>query len=346
MFMLALLALAADIPRAAVDAAVGRLLKEHRVPGAAVAVVIDHRVAWAAGYGVREKGGAAVTDATLFQMASVSKPVTGVVAAALAEQKRVDLDRDVNDYLKGWKVPAAPAGAVTLRTLLGHRAGLTVHGFGGYPAGAAVPTLVQTLDGKPPANSPVVRYKPDAGSPVRYSGGGFCVAQLALSELTDRSFAELMKVELFDKLRLSRATFEQPLPEALRGDAATAHDTAGTPYSGKYHTYPEQAAAGLWASAGDVAAIFADLSAACAGKRSRILGRAAARDLFATGVGWPARYTGRVFWASHGGSNAGFRCLVSTHPADGRGVVVLTNSDAGDKMTEAVVSAVRRAYKW
>jgi CubicO group peptidase (beta-lactamase class C family) len=111
----------------------------------------------------------------LFQAGSISKPVAALGALRLVEDGRLSLDDDVNRRLKGWKLPEndfTKDEKVTLRRILSHSAGLTVHGFPGYAVGAPLPTLVEILDGVKPANTSAIRVDLIPGSTNRYSGGG------------------------------------------------------------------------------------------------------------------------------------------------------------------------------
>ena len=150
-------------------------MRQLNVPGVSVAFFRDGKIEWARGFGVMAKGGAPVTVDTLFQAGSISKPVSAIAALKLVEAGKLDLDANVNGYLKGWKVPDnafTQDKKVTLRGLLTHTAGLTVHGFPGYARGEAVPTLTQILDSKRPANTSAIRVDTVPGSKWRYSGGG------------------------------------------------------------------------------------------------------------------------------------------------------------------------------
>ena len=125
-----------------------RMNADH-VPGVSVAVIHNGDIEWAQGFGVVRLGGAPVTAETLFQAGSISKPVAAMAALRLVQEGKLSLDFDVNQALTSWKIPpsaAAPGAVVTLRELLTHTAGLTVHGFPGYAAGAPVPTLIQILE--------------------------------------------------------------------------------------------------------------------------------------------------------------------------------------------------------
>ena len=149
-------------------------MKYHRVPAVSVAVIKAGKLEWAAAWGTLKADGTRKADAnTMFQAASISKPVAALAAMHMAQNGNFGLDDDVNTILKTWKVPPFDfAGKVTLRELLSHSAGLTVPGFGGYAAGEPVPTVPQILDGVPLSNSKPIRVDVAPGTVWRYSGGG------------------------------------------------------------------------------------------------------------------------------------------------------------------------------
>ncbi|MEK7832245.1 MAG: serine hydrolase domain-containing protein [Acidobacteriota bacterium] len=226
-------------------------MKHYKVPGVSVAVINDGKIEWAKGYGVTEAGGGStpVTSDTMFQAASISKPVAAMGMLALVEKGLLTLDEDVNVKLKSWKVPDndfTKEQKVTLRRLASHSAGLTVHGFRGYAAGEAVPTTVQILDGQKPANSAAVRVDVLPGSKWRYSGGGITVMQLLMTEAAGKPFPALMQESVLGKIGMNNSTYEQPLPADKTAKAAMGHRANGEIVKGKFHAYPEMAAAGLW----------------------------------------------------------------------------------------------------
>lgn len=228
-----------------------------KIPGVSVAVIEDGKIAWAKGYGVLEAGSTTpVMPRTLFQAASISKSVAALGAMRLVEQGKLFLDEDVNARLATWKVPEndfTKAEKVTLKRLLSHTAGLTVHGFGGYAADKPVPSVPQILDGLKPANSAAVRADVVPGSLWRYSGGGFTVMQQLLVDVSGRPFPDLLSELVFKPLGMADSIYEQPLPSNRRGAAASGHDANGKLVPGRYHTYPEMAAAGLWTTPTDLA---------------------------------------------------------------------------------------------
>ena len=169
---------------------------------------------------------------------------------------RLSLDEDANTKLTSWKVPSnemTAQQAVTLRLILNHAAGLTVHGFPGYAPGAPVPTMPQLLSGEKPANTAAVRADIVPGSRWRYSGGGTTVMQLLMTDVTGEPFPSLMKRLVLDPIGMTLSTYEQPLPASRAQSAATGYRSNGTPIAGRFHTYPEMAAAGLWTTPSDLA---------------------------------------------------------------------------------------------
>jgi CubicO group peptidase (beta-lactamase class C family) len=325
-----------------------------KVPGISVAVIDEGRVVWAKGYGVQEAGASApVTARTIFQAASISKPVAALAALRLVEQGRLALDEDVNVKLTSWKVPENGFTAtekVTLRRLLSHTAGLTVSGFGGYPAGDPVPTMIQILDGQKPANSQAIRVDVIPGKIWRYSGGGFTVAQQLMMDVSGRPFPALMADLVLKPVGMENSTYEQPLPEDRRGQASSGHGSDGKLLTGRYHTYPEMAAAGLWTTPTDLARFLLEIRQALAG-RSTVLSQPLAREMTTAvksgyGLGLGISGSGTVVSFGHGGSNAGFKCDMRLFPETGRGAVIMTNGDRGGFLAAEVLRAIVREYGW
>ena len=328
-------------------------LRYHRVPGVSVAVINNGRIEWARGWGETEAGsGVPVDTATLFQAASISKPVAAVAALRLVQDGVLRLDEDVNARLRSWRVPDTDftqVERVTLRRLLSHSAGTTVHGFPGYAAGDTVPTVVQVLDGEPPANTRPVRVDTVPGSLWRYSGGGYTIAQLLMEDVTGRPFAELMREQVLEPAGMRHSTYAQPLPAERAGQAATAHDREGQPVAGRYHTYPEQAAAGLWTTPSDLARLAIEVQRAYKGEEGRILTPETARLMLTRsagqyGLGFGVLAEGDSLRFQHGGSNRGFRAFFMATAGTGQGVVVMTNGDGGADVAMEILRSIAREY--
>lgn len=331
-------------------------MAELKVPGVSVAFIEDGQVKWTRAYGVADAShGRPVTPDTLFQAASMSKAVAAAGALRLVEQGRLDLDGDVNARLKTWQVPASPhtaAEKVTLRRLLSHTAGLTVSGFPGYAAGRPIPSDVQILEGKPPANTPAVRSFEPPGRSYAYSGGGYTVAQLLMVEAGGQPFPKLLDRLILRPAGMRSSTFVQPLSPALVPKAASAHDPKGAVIPGARHTYPEYAAAGLWTTPSDYGRFLIALQSAYSGPPRAILERASARTMLTPvlsgyGLGMIIEPRGQRLAIQHSGGNEGFQCH-SFAFLDGsrQGVVVMTNGSGGWRLAREVVAAMGSAYGW
>jgi CubicO group peptidase (beta-lactamase class C family) len=335
--------------RGDIDTAIAAEMQRHKVPGASVAVIRGGKVAWTAGYGVVEAGGAQrVNDQTVFQAASLSKAVAAFAALHMSQYGNFGLDEDLRVKFTGWKPPesnSAPNG-FTLRQLASHTAGFTVSGFPGYRAGAAVPSLEQVLNGESPANTKPVVIDIPPGSQARYSGGGFTVMQSLMMDRLKRPFPGIMQMIVLKPLKMTRSTFEQPLPEAWAANAARAHDKNGKPIPGRWHTYPEMAAAGLWTTPGDYALFLIELWRAQRGESDRVVNRQSANEMVTpalgeNGLGVMVRGVGARRRIRHGGSNAGFRCFFSLTLSSGDGAVVMTNSDNGAAMFDKIAAMLK-----
>jgi CubicO group peptidase (beta-lactamase class C family) len=325
-----------------------------KTPGVSVAVINGGVIEWAKGYGVTDTGGnTPVTPQTLFQAASLSKPVAALAALRLVEQGKLSLDQGVNEHLTSWKVPENEFTAkekITLRRLLSHTAGLTVSGFPGYNADAPVPALVQILDGQKPANTAAIRADVVPGTISRYSGGGFTVMQHLLTDVTAKPFPSLLAELVLQPIGMKDSTYEQPLPETRRAAAASGHRTDGALLPGRYHTYPEMAAAGLWTTPTDLARFLIEIQNALQG-RSKILTAGMARQMITDqkgsyGLGLGLEGTGPAASFGHGGSNAGFKCSMTASVEGGRGAVVMTNGDQGGRLASEILRAVAAEYGW
>jgi len=329
-------------------------MKALKVRGVSIAVIRNYDIDWAKGYGFADlESKWPVTAETLFQAGSISKPVAAVGAMTLVEQGKLNLDDDVDSYLKEWKVPEnefTKEQKVTLRRLLSHTAGLTVHGFPGYEAGTAVPTTMEVLDGKKPANTAAIRVDIVPGTQYRYSGGGYTVAQLMMAEVTGKPFAEFMRHAVLEKAGMRQSTYEQPLPARLAGVAASGYRGNGDAVPGRYHTYPEMAAAGLWTTASDLARFAIEIQKSREGHSNLILKQATVEEMlreqkqgYGLGFGLTDRNGPKEF--GHGGADEGFQALLSA-TVDGRGFVVMTNSDNGQRLADEIALAIAAAYGW
>jgi CubicO group peptidase (beta-lactamase class C family) len=333
------------------------LMQKFRIPGISVAVIKDFEIHWAKGYGIADvESGRPVDTGTMFQAASISKPVTAMAVLKSAQNGRLALDADINQALKSWKVPrseSTTAAPVTARALLSHTSGSDDgFGFPGYDPSHARPTLQQILAGDKPSNVGPVLFGRPPFTGYKYSGGGITIVQLALVEAVGKPFAETLREQVLDPLEMRDSTFEQPLPASREARAARAHNGQGRTMDARWHVYPEQGAAGLWTTPSDLARFAIEVQRAVRGPEGRVLSQATAREMvtpvgvgpFAVGLSIDKRGEGWYF--SHGGSNWGFRCDLLAHVRKGYGVAVMTNSDSGGAILGEVAARVASAYGW
>lgn len=330
-------------------------MKYYHVPGVSIAVINNGMIEWAKGYGyfsidsIRE-----IDVSTRFQAASISKPVAAAAALTMVEAGLLDPDTDVNRYLVKWKVPENEFTfneKVTLRRLISHTAGLTVHGFRGYAFNEEVPGTIQVLNGEEPANSPPVLPDTIPGSVYRYSGGGFTVMQQMLCDVTGESFPEIMYDRVLSKLGMDNSTYLQPFPPELSHTSATAHLRDGSPIEGSWHTYPEMAAAGLWTTPTDLAKFAIEIQKSVSGESNIILSRETVRQMLTEekagyGLGLALGGVNDSTWFRHGGSNAGFKCDMAAFTKLGKGAVIMTNGDRGGSLISEIYRSLSKVYGW
>jgi CubicO group peptidase (beta-lactamase class C family) len=309
---------------------------------------------WSEGYGVLEAGRPERVDrATLFQAASISKPVAAVAALQMVAKGQLLLDEDVSGQLKSWSIPPTEftnGSPVSLRGLLSHSAGLTMHGVPEFADGDPLPTLVQILDGTWSPDAVPVRLFQRPGSGFSYSGGGYIVLQLLMTDVAERPFEDLARDLVLDPAGMTASTFAQPLPQHLHARAAVGHDSAGKPLQGAWRTLPEQAAGGLWTTPEDLASFMLALWRSYHGDSDPLLPQTLAREMltrqvgdFGLGIALPSAGVARF---QHSGGNGGYRCHMVLSVAQPEGVVMMTNGDSGEGLIWELFDLVAESYGW
>jgi CubicO group peptidase (beta-lactamase class C family) len=327
----------------------------YKVPGVSVAFFDHGKIIWARAYGLADMATKTpVTPETLFQAASISKPVSALAALRLVQEGKLSLDENVNDKLRTWKVPDnefTTQQKVTVRRILSHSAGMTVHGFPGYASDGPIPTVVQILNGEKPANTDPIRVDVVPGTIWRYSGGGYVVLQTLMSDVTGKPFPEIMDELVLRSAGMTHSTYEQPLAKKLWPLAASPYRDNGEPVKGGWHTYPEMAPAGLWTTPSDLAHLAIEVQNAYVGKSNKIFSRQTVREMLTRqkddwGLGFALESPGHKARLAHGGANEGYRCDLEVYTEMGPGLVVMTNSDSGESLIQEMLRAVAKEYSW
>ncbi|MGH9494544.1 MAG: serine hydrolase [Candidatus Sulfotelmatobacter sp.] len=351
-------ATAVDLPSAPGEApsrlSLAELMKTYNVPGLSIAVIENFKIVDAKAYGVIAPGSAtAVATRTLFQAGSISKPVAATGALYLVEHGKLALDENVNDKLKTWKLPEndfTKTEKVTLRRLMSHTAGITIHGFPGYDVDAPVPTLVQIFNGEKPANTEPIRVDTVPGTIERYSGGGVTIEQQMMIDVTGRAFPLFMRETVLDKIGMSDSSYEQPLPPNRAAMTAGGTYADGKAVHGKWHVYPEMAAAGLWTTPTDLAKFAIEIALSKNGKSNRILSQKMAQEMLTpvkeeAGLGFfmekdnPGQF-------GHNGADEGFQALLTMNADTGNGLAMMADSDNGISVMNWVLRRVAKEYSW
>lgn len=333
----------------------------YNVPGVSIAIVNNGKIAWASGYGniTDSKTSRAVDEHTLFQAGSISKSLTAYGALLLVQQGEIDLDEDVNVYLRSWKVPEnefTQTEKVTLRRLLSHTAGTSVHGFPGYAVGNTFPSTIDVLDGvKPLVNTDPVRVIMQPGTKFKYSGGGTTIVQLLIEDITGEKFDDWMQTNVLTPLGMSESTFNQPFSQTHANLAAYGHQ-GNKKVEGQWHIYPEKAAAGLWSTPTDLAKFLLHIQSTLKTGNTTLLHSKLVREMITRqlpsekmdepGLGFFIKNDGDDLVFLHYGQDEGFIANLYGFASRDQGVVIMMNNDAGWALMDEIKNSIADTYEW
>tara|TARA_B100000809_G_scaffold177817_1_gene175361 strand:+ start:1746 stop:2948 length:1203 start_codon:yes stop_codon:yes gene_type:complete len=336
---------------------VTELMEEFGVPGVSIAVIKDFKIHWAKAYGVADvETGQLVDIETMFQAASISKPVAAMGVLRAVQDGLFSLDDDINGILQSWTLDGkefTQDQPVTPRTLTSHTSGLgDGFGFPGYDPEQPLPTIVQILEGHELSNVGRVFMEREPMTFYEYSGGGVTVMELALSDVRGRPFVDLMQDGVLTPIGMTRSSYAQPISPQHNNNAARAHDNNGESRGPKWHVYPEHAAAGLWTTPTDLARLIIEVQRSARGESNRVLSQSMIQEMLSPvgvgpfAVGFTMSKIGEGWYFSHGGSNWGFRALMLAHKVKGYGLVVMTNADQGSTVINEISRRIQYTYNW
>ncbi len=343
------------------NATLSERLAHYQTPGISIAVINNGEIEWARGFGVKDiKTKEPVNQNTLFQAASISKAVVSLAFMKLKENNEIDLDTDVNEYLKSWKIPSNKGWqpVITIRQLLSHTAGLTVPSYVGYSPEVEIPTTVQILKGEYPANSDPVIANIIPGTRFRYSGGGLVVAQLILEDKFKEPLYKIMDSLVLSPLHLTYSTYEQPISESKAHLLASGYEALYQPITGNHNIYPEMAAAGLWTNPTELAKIIIEIQKACNNKSGFISNESINEMLTpqkvepGMGIGLFLEGSGDSLLFGHSGGNLGYNSQIYGYKKLGKGAVVMINSsgfqinNSSFQLVFEVLRSIAKEYNW
>ena len=331
-------------------------MKLLKVKGLSIAVVKDYKIEWAKGYGFADENEKRmVTTTTLFEPGSISKSLNALGALKLVQENKMDLDKDINAYLKSWQFPydsISKGKKITLANLLSHTSGIGVHGFLGYDRKSKIPSLIEILDGKAPSISPAIRSNIEPNLEYRYSGGGITISQLMIEDISKQPYYLFMQQNVLSPLGMTNSFYNQPPNYNKRKLLATGYDNDGNEIKGKFHVYPTQAAAGLWTTPTDLAKYLIDIQLSLKGNSNKVLNKSYAelhtnrflQNADVTLGSFKQERNGESYFF-HDAGNDGFRGLYFGSIEGGNGIIVTVNSDNGAIIYE-LLNSVANVYNW
>lgn len=338
-------------------------MSKQNIPGVSITLINDNAIKWSKSYGVIKNGSdIPVSTETLFQAASVTKLFVASVALHFVEKGMIELDKDINNYLKSWQLPENEFTAkkkVTLRLLLSHQSGLPDTNFP-YKEGT-LPTLIQVLKGELPAqNKPaIVEYIP--GSRWQYSNIGYVLIQLLIEDIGGQSLDKIMEDVIFKPLSMRSSTLAHPLSKRFEGKEAMPHDANGKAYPPDLHP-TAVAQGGLIATPTNIAKFIIELMRAYQGESSLIMSKEMVCQMFHKEIGLDPKAIGGVqawqglgvfivegdkFYIFSVGDNfPGSTCWVVGIPELGKGAVVMTNGQQGYELSKKIIVALLITNLW
>lgn len=337
-------------------------MEHYNVPGVNLAVVENNEIEWEKGYGVLDASKSnQMGNNAMFQVGSVSKFVTAMIVMHYVEKDILDLDEDINVYLRSWKMPENEFGVnITLRQLLTHQSGLPGTNFS-YE-GDISPSLPQILSAEKPAlNKPAYpTFKP--GEKWSYSNIGYVVIQLILEDIIGKSMNEIAEEVLFKPLKMNFSTFNYPLPKSWQTMEAMPHTTEGESRPAVQGFVPAVAQGGLLSTPRDMALLTIELMKAYKGESNKIFSQTTAKQMLTAEVDIPIQAYGIPFkmglglFLDHSGGKLSFlhpgqsypgsAFLIIGFPESGQAATMGLNGNIGDQLELEIVATLSEMYNW
>ncbi|WP_299109980.1 serine hydrolase [uncultured Winogradskyella sp.] len=306
-------------------------LKENNVPGMAIAIIKNDRVIIKKGYGFSNVSlGVKVDSKTGFNIGSISKMFTAWGIMKMVEDGKIDLDTPVSTYITKWKLPTSKfdEDKVTIRNLLQHTAGLSVHGYNGYESKEELTSITKSLSGNS-REEEAVKLIMEPESKWQYSGGGYSILQLIIEEVSGETFGDYMQKNIFKPLKMKHTSFN--IDKKILKKSAKAYDEEGNEIP--LQLFNAQAAAGLHTTIDDLI-LFAKASfsknTVLTEKSISLLRTPTELSKGNYGMGYmEMNRFGDFTLHGHGGSNEGWHSGFMLDFESKSGIIILTNGSSG-----------------
>lgn len=329
-------------------------MSDYQIPAVSLAIINNGEIEWSDIYKNPDFTGEQHLDSvSLFQAASLSKPVTFFAALRMHAAGEIDLDQNIQDYLKEFVLPEGKQTAenpVTFRNIFSHTSGINSGGYLGYEQGLLLPSDLDILKGGAGVNSPAIQVVMPPNETLAYSGGAYTLAELALQDLFEDEFENIMKKWILEPVGMKYSEFTQPLHDSISKQVAKAYSSSGKPIEGGWRNYPEQAAAGLWSNATDMARFLTEIYKAYHGK-SAVFSQSDIQTIISHErdghvYGFLLNQVGDDVSITHYGGNAGYRTGMTISLKSGNGMVYLINSDNGGDLGNELLLSASQVYNW
>lgn len=328
-------------------------MKKYGIHGVSIAIVSNGKISWAKGYGIGNFDTLNKIDSnTLFQAASITKPITALAVLKLYEEGKIDLDQDINKYLKRWQLPVheyTTTEKVTIRRILNHSAGISVSGFPGYMTHLKLPELIAILNGD--GNTSPIEVKEIPGQRFSYSGGGYTILEMLIEDVSGQDFKTYMQNNILNPLGMNNSTYCQPIDTTVYRNISVGFDREGKMVLGRWHNHPELAAAGLWSTPTDIARYCIEIQEILGGKENGILKKQTIMEMLTPhynnwGLGPVLRMVNAKLTFGHYGSNWGYKNNMNAFAFKGDAVIIMTNGENANLLIDEIERSVSSYYKW
>ena len=330
-------------------------MKFYKVPSVSIAVINNGQLEWAKAYGLADVSEKRVANTnTVYQAASLSKSLNAFCIMKLVQEGKLTLDIDIRQYLKSWTFPdneSSKNKVITLKNLLSHTAGLSLHGFRGYSFDDKIPTINDILNGTFPSNNEALKPIFPPNTTMKYSGGGTLITKKILDDNISANYDNLMRQKVLKPLGMSNSSYAQPLSKKLK-NVAVAYDENLNEIEGKYNIYPELAPDGLWTTPTDFSKFIISIQHSLKKNSNSLLNDATIKEMLTpvlsssdAALGVFIKEKGGEKYFTHSGANIGYRTEYYGSFTTGAGLVIMVNSDNGQIINE-IKNSIATVYNW